>query len=99
MTSILVSWNPSEEPISVFSYHIWYTPVCDVNASYNTYLNTTDTSIIININETIPYVITVRAVNVLGVGLEANTTTLMAIGEDCMGCLTPFPLFVRWATI
>ena len=87
VTSILVSWNPPEGPSRVTFYLIWVTPVCNNTAinSESQETNTT-TAFIDNIDEEKLYIITVQAVNVMGVGLETNITAsgLILKGKNCI---------------
>lgn len=86
-TSIAVRWDQPRGASRVSFYHVQFTPVCGVTSNSIGYLNTTNTTITIEgIAAALAYIITVQAVNALGMGEEANITAsgILTIRESVL---------------
>ena len=73
LSSRTITWVPPEGSIEVTMYQLQYTPLCSSGTVL--IINTTNTSVVLSDTDpSVPYKITVLAVNIIGPGQQTSIT-------------------------
>ena len=73
LSSRTITWVPPEGSIEVTMYQLQYTPLCSSGTVL--IINTTNTSVVLSDTDpSVPYNITVLAVNIIGSGQQTSIT-------------------------